>query len=501
MQHIFVLGDQLNLRVGPLSRADPSQTVVLMVESIAHGTARPYHKQKLALIYSAMRHFRLALEAAGFTVSYQACETWEQGIAAHLETYPNSILELMQPADFGIAGLLEGIVTAHGGRLEVVENELWLSSNADWQRFAKGKKQLRMEFFYRQMRQQTGWLMDNGEPIGGQYNFDADNRQPPPKDHVFPPKLEFLPDELTRQTMAWVSERFPDHFGTLQTFNWAVTREDALTALEHFMTHRLENFGPYEDAMLSGESQLYHSLLSPAINLGLLTAIEVCEAALKHSSRVPLPSLEGFLRQILGWREFMHHVYNAKMPALRSSNGLEHFAALPDLYWTGQTDMNCLHHAVTRLLESGHTHHIQRLMVLGNFALLLGVEPQQLNEWFLFGYVDAYDWVVTPNVIGMSQFADLGGFTSKPYIAGGAYIDRMSDYCAGCKYDPKRSSGANACPFTTLYWDFIQRHTSRFNGHPRMGMAVNAWKKRSETDKSAILERAGEIKAQLEPRD
>ena len=472
-----------------------------MVESVAHGAQRPYHKQKLALVYSAMRHFKLALEATGFTVSYQACETWAEGIGAHLKTYPGATITLMQPADWGIADQLEGIVTAHGGQLEVVDNELWLSTDADWQRFTKGKKQLRMEFFYRQMRQQTGWLMDAGEPIGGQFNFDADNRQPPPKDHRFPPKLKFAPDQLTRWTLAWVSERFPDHFGSLEGFNWPVTREDALTALEHFMTYRLENFGPYEDAMLSCEPQLYHSLLSPAINLGLLSAREVCEAALECSDRVPLSSLEGFLRQILGWREFMHHVYNAKMPGLRSSNGLQHFAALPELYWTGETDMNCLHHAVTQLLESGHTHHIQRLMVLGNFALLLGVEPQQLNEWFLFGYVDAFDWVVTPNVIGMSQFADLGSFTSKPYIAGGAYIDRMSDYCAGCQYDPKRSSGANACPFTTLYWDFIDRHAERFRGHPRMGMAVNAWKKRDQTDKTAILERAWEIKAKLEPRD
>ena len=231
------------MQVGPLSRANPAQTVVLMVESVAHGAQRPYHKQKLALIYSAMRHFRLALEAGGFTVSYQACETWAEGIAAHLKTYPNAPLELMQPADFGVAAHLGEIVTAHGGRLEVVENELWLSSDADWQRFSKGKKQLRMEFFYRQMRQQTGWLMIAGEPIGGQFNFDSENRQPPPKDHAFPPKLEFLPDQLTRQTIDWVMERFPDHFGTLEAFNWPVTREDALTVLEHFLVHRLDDFG------------------------------------------------------------------------------------------------------------------------------------------------------------------------------------------------------------------------------------------------------------------
>jgi deoxyribodipyrimidine photolyase-related protein len=505
VQHIFVLGDQLTTQVGPLSRADPAKTVVLMVESLARGRQLPYHKQKLGLLYSAMRHFRLELEARGFTVDYRRCEGWEDGIRAHLGAYPGVTLTVMQPADWGVDRVLSKLVTNHGGELRVVRNELWLSTEDDWARYAKGKKQLRMEFFYRAMREQTGWLMDDTDPVGGQWNFDADNREPPPKHHAFPPKLAFTPDALTLETLRWVSESFPDHFGSLEGFNWPVTRDDGLRALSHFLEHRLSGFGPYEDAMLTAESQLYHSLLSPAINLGLLTAREVCEAALEYAERsagsgnaVPLQSIEGFLRQILGWREFMRHVYRTKMPEFRTENRLSHHARLPELYWTGETDMNCLHHSISQLLSSGHTHHIQRLMVLGNFALLMGAEPQQVNEWFLLSYVDAYDWVVTPNVIGMSQYADLGSFTSKPYAAGGAYINRMSDYCAGCRYDPKRSSGDNACPFTTLYWDFVDRHTERFAQNPRMSMIVSAWKKRDPADKAAILERAAVVKRNLE---
>jgi deoxyribodipyrimidine photolyase-related protein len=473
--------------------------VVLIVESLARGRALPYHKQKLVLIYSAMRHFARELEGRGFNVCYRQAEDWASGIRAHLTEFPSATLEIMEPADHGVLEGLQAAVLEAGGRLEVVENELWLTSKSDWARFAKGRKQLRMERFYRQMRLQTGWLMDGDEPIGGQFNFDADNRQPPPRNHTFPPKLEFAPDALTQDTIAFVEANFPDAFGTLEGFNWPVTRAQALQVLEHFLKHRLAGFGPYEDAMLADERQLYHSLISPALNLGLLTACEVCEAALERSSDVPLSSLEGFIRQILGWREFMHHVYRTMMPELREQNRLEHHARLPNLYWTGETDMRCLRCSVTQLLETGHTHHIQRLMVLGNFALLLGVVPQEINAWFLTCYVDAYDWVVTPNVVGMSQHAALDAFTTKPYIAGGAYINRMSDYCRSCRYNPKLSGGEDACPFTTLYWDFIHRHAGRFQKNPRMAVIVSGWLKRDAESRSAVLERAAAVKRSLEP--
>jgi deoxyribodipyrimidine photolyase-related protein len=502
MNHVYVLGDQLNLQVGPLSKLTPSETVVLMVESLERGRSKPFHKQKLALVYSAMRHFKLELERAGFLVDYQSCTNWIAGIRAHLERFPGATLSVMQPADHGVDAQLRHMIETHGGRLEVVENELWLSSEADFDAFAKGKKSLRMEFFYRKMREKTGWLMDADGPLGGVWNLDSENRETPPAGHRFPEQLEFETDTITLETLAWVEAHFPENFGSLEKFNWPVTRDQALLALEHFLEHRLALFGPFEDAMVEGERQLYHSLISPALNLGLLTPPEVCERALEYAgdpnNKVPLSSVEGFIRQILGWREFMRHVYRSKMPAFREENRLGHTASLPGFYWNGKTTMRCLEQSVTQVLETGHTHHIQRLMVLGNFALIAGVRPQLINDWFLFAYVDAFDWVVSPNVIGMSQYADLGSFTSKPYASGGAYISRMSNHCRACRYNPKKSVGEDACPFSSLYWDFLDRHAATFAKNQRMSMILAAWKKRDPEDKQAILERASEVKSLLE---
>ena len=498
MQHILILGDQLNLEMLGQSYDTP----ILMLESTARGRSLGYHKQKLVLVYAAMRHFKTALVQQGFTVYYRSCDAFEDGLKAHLEEFPGITLELRQPSDYGIQERFLEVVTELGGKLEIMENPLWLSTNTDFDAWAKGKKELRMEFFYREMRKKTAWLMDGAQPLGGTWNFDADNRQTPKQDHVFPPKLEFEPDSITLEVLTWVEKTFPSHPGSLAKFNWAVTRDQALRALNHFLEFRLKNFGPFEDAMLEGEHQLYHSLLSPAINIGLLSAKEVCEQALEfaanQTNNVPLQSIEGFIRQILGWREFMHHVYRRQMPGLRLENQLKATKAMPDFYWTGKTNMRCVSSAVTQLLETGHTHHIQRLMVLGNFALLAGIDPQALNDWFLSLYVDAFDWVVTPNVIGMSQYANAGGFTSKPYVSGGAYISRMSNHCKSCQFNPKLTTGENACPFSSLYWDFLDRHSEKFKTNPRMSIPVSAWKKRDELDRKAILERSQEVLSLLE---
>jgi deoxyribodipyrimidine photolyase-related protein len=502
MNHVFVLGDQLNMRVGPLATLEPNETVVLMIESLERSRTVNYHKQKLALVLSAMRHFRLDLERAGFTVAYRQCDSFSEGIRLHLEQYPGAKLKLSQPADWGMDNTIRRLIEANGGTLELVENELWLSSDHDFDAWAKGKKGLRMEFFYRTMREKTGWLMDGSGPLGGVWNLDAENREVPPAGHRFPEKLLFEKDAITHQTLAFVETTFPEHFGTLEKFNWPVTRDQALLALEHFLEHRLALFGPFEDALVEGENQLYHSFVSPAMNIGLLTAREVCDRALEFAAdpknKIPLSSIEGFIRQILGWREFMHHIYRTKMPAFRSENRLEQTAKLPDFYWTGKTKMRCLEQSVTQVLETGHSHHIQRLMVLGNFALIAGVRPQEINGWFLLAYVDAFDWVVSPNVLGMSQYADLGSFTSKPYASGGAYISRMSNHCQGCKFNPKKSVGDDACPFSSLYWDFLDRHVERFAKNQRMSMILAGWKKRSLEDKQAVLERAIEVKRLLE---
>ena len=498
MRHILILGDQLNLEV--VEHFENAQ--VLMLESTALGQRLGYHKQKLLLVYAAMRHFKLALERRGLVVHYRSCDALKDGLRAHLEQFPGITLELIQPADFGVGEMLSEVVMRLGGKLEIIPNPLWLSTENDFDGWARGKKELRMEFFYRQMRKRTGWLMDGVQPLGDTWNFDADNRQTPERGHVFPPKLEFQPDAITLETLNWVEKTFPNHPGSLGHFNWAVTRDQALQALDHFLEHRLANFGPFEDAMLEGEHQLYHSLLSPALNIGLLSAKEVCETALEFaampSNNVPLQSIEGFIRQILGWREFMHHVYRRQMPGLRLENQLQATRVLPDFYWTGNTKMRCLSSAVSQLLETGHTHHIQRLMVLGNFALLAGIQPQAVNDWFLSMYVDAFDWVVTPNVLGMSQYANAGGFTSKPYVSGGAYISRMSNHCKSCQFNPKLTTGENACPFSSLYWDFLDRHGEKFKTNPRMSIPVSAWKKRDELDRKAILERSQEVLSLLE---
>jgi deoxyribodipyrimidine photolyase-related protein len=502
MNHVFVLGDQLNMRVGPLATLVPSETVVLMIESLERSRTVNYHKQKLALVISAMRHFRLALERAGFTVAYRQCESFAEGIRQHLEHFPGATLKLSRPADWGVDSTIRKLIEANGGTLELVQNELWISSDHDFDTWAKGKKGLRMEFFYRTMREKTAWLMDGSGPVGGVWNLDSENREVPPAGHRFPEKLVFEKDAITLETLEFVESSFPDHFGTLENFNWPVTREQALLALEHFLEHRLALFGPFEDALVEGENQLYHSFVSPAMNIGLLTAREVCERTLEFAAnpknKIPLSSIEGFIRQILGWREFMRHVYRTKMPEFRNENRLGHTAKLPDFYWTGKTKMRCLEQSVTQVLETGHSHHIQRLMVLGNFALIAGVRPQEINDWFLLAYVDAFDWVVSPNVLGMSQYADAGSFTSKPYASGGAYISRMSNHCQGCQFNPKKSVGEDACPFSSLYWDFLDRHSERFAKNQRMSMILAAWKKRSPDDKQAILERSSEVKRLLE---
>jgi deoxyribodipyrimidine photolyase-related protein len=507
--HVLVLGDQLTYQLGPLSTADPGSTVVVMIESQQRARKHSYHKQKLALLYSAMRHFAAEVSELGFTVCCYRTETFAEGIALHLHTYPHVSITVMEPSEYGVVeALLDGIVAA-GGQLQVVPNALWLSSDSDWRHYSQEKRQWRMEMFYRQMRRATGWMVDpsTGEPLGGQWNFDADNRKSVPPGHVFPAKLRFTPDHITTDTIDWVLTTFPDHFGDLShdTFCWPVNRHQALVALEHFLHHRLANFGPYEDAMVAGESQLYHSFLSPALNLGLLSAKEVCEAALAYAlddagnskNGVPLASIEGFIRQILGWREFIRHVYWALMPEFIHANALDNHNKLPDLYWTGNTSLFCLKTTIRQVIDTGHSHHIQRLMVLGNFALLAGVSPQAINNWFLLAYVDAFEWVVTPNVIGMSQFADFGTFTTKPYISGGAYINKMSNFCSQCQYNPKLTTGPNACPFSSLYWQFIHRYKEVFIKHPRLSMMIAAWDKRNPHDQAAILNRADEVLALL----
>jgi deoxyribodipyrimidine photolyase-related protein len=371
---------------------------------------------------------------------------------------------------------LQAVVEEAGLALQVCEDRHFFSSVREFAAHASGRKSLRLEYFYRELRRRHGVLLHEGQPVGGQWNFDADNRESfgARGPGMLPPRATFEPDALTREVIALVETRFAQHPGTLASFAWPVTRAQALQALQSFVEQRLPLFGRYEDAMWPGEPWLYHSQLSAALNLKLLTAREVVTAAEDafHAGQVPLESAEGFIRQILGWREYVRGIYWTQMPGYAERNALDASQDLPAWYWTGDTDMACLRDTLTQTLQHGYAHHIQRLMVTGLFALLLGVEPRRLHEWYLAVYVDAVEWAELPNTLGMSQYADGGVMASKPYVASGKYLQRMSNHCGGCRYDPARSTGAKACPFTTLYWDFLARHEARLRANPRMAMQL-----------------------------
>ena len=349
-----------------------------------------------------------------------------------------------------------------------------------------------MEYFYRAMRRKTGLLLDGDAPVGGQWNFDHDNRKVAKADLFIPQPLRFSPTEETQAVLELVSDRFADHFGDLEPFWFPITRKDAEAAAAHFLRIVLPHFGDYQDAMLRGQNFLYHSVLSPLINVGLLDPLDLCRRAESafRAGHAPLNSVEGFIRQIIGWREYMRGIYWLSGPNYLLSNALGATRALPAFYWTAETDMACMAAAIGQTREEAYAHHIQRLMVTGNFALLAGLDPHAVHEWYLAVYADAFEWVEAPNTIGMSQFADGGLVASKPYAASGAYINRMSDYCAGCRYDVKEKASATACPFNALYWDFIARHHDQFLRNPRMAQIVRTYEKMTPEFRNALRERA-----------
>lgn len=490
---LWITGAQLSLHINSLSVLSRADTVILMIESVERCRVAPYHKQKLVLVWSAMRHFAEELRRRGYEVDYHAVQPdFEQALRAHLASHEPDRVQLMADAEWGASEALAEVARGLGAVVEVVPNNLFLSDADDFQRRAAGKKRLVLEPFYRRLREQTGLLMEAGEPVSGRWNYDAENRKPPPRDHVFPPIRSFPPDAITRDVIAEVTRHFPDHFGETELFAWPVTRRQAEQALEDFLDHRLPLFGAYEDAMLSGQPAMYHSLLSPALNLGLLDPLEVCRQVEERyrAGQVPLASAEGFIRQIIGWREFMYQVYRFAMPDYRHSNALEAIIPRPYFYWDGDTDMFCVACCVTDLIQRGHNHHIQRLMVTGNFALIAGLSPQEINDWYWFAFVDAYDWVVTPNVLGLSLYADGGLVASKPYAASASYLNRMSDYCAQCHYENGQALGKRACPFNSLYWDFLARHAEAFGRNPRMNLAMSQLRRRPAEELKALRKQA-----------
>jgi deoxyribodipyrimidine photolyase-related protein len=472
----FILGDQLTRGLSSLVDLDPAQDVVLMVEVAAEARHVPHHKQKIAFLLSAMRHFADALRAEGIDVDYVKLDdpanshsfTGEvtRAIARHkpqsvVVTEPGEwrVWQMMQDWDLGCA-------------VDIRADDRFFCSRADFAALTRARKTGRMEFFYREMRRRTGFLMNNDGPEGGQWNFDPENRKSLPRGLRPPARTRFAPDAITREVLTLVAGRFGAHFGDLEPFGWAVTREDALQALDHFITDCLPGFGDYQDAMKAGEDFLYHSLISPYLNCGLLTAREVCARAENafQAGDAPINAVEGFIRQILGWREFVRGVYWTEMPGYAQTNHLNATRDLPALYWTGQTPMRCMADCIGTTRRHAYAHHIQRLMVTGNFALLIGVAPAQIEEWYLAVYADAYEWVELPNVHGMVMHADGGRLGSKPYAASGAYIDRMPDYCKGCAFDPKVKLGPKACPFNYLYWNFLIENEAVLSPNPRMAL-------------------------------
>ncbi|WP_395700264.1 cryptochrome/photolyase family protein [Aquabacterium sp.] len=501
---VLVLGDQLDLDAAAFDGFDPAQDAVWMAEVDEESTHVWSSQPRIALFLAAMRHFAQALQAAGRPLHYRRLdEPGNRGsLAAELQhtlaaLQPQRVV-MTAPGDWRVWQSLKAVVAGAGLALEVCEDRHFFSTAREFASHAQGRKALRLEFFYRALRQRHGVLMHEGQPIGGRWNFDAENREAfgPEGPGALPPPARFAPDALTREVIALVETRFAQHPGSLASFAWPVTRAQALQALQLFIEQRLPLFGRYEDALWPGEPWLYHSQLSAALNLKLLSAREVVQAAeaAYHAGRVPLESAEGFIRQILGWREYVRGIYWTQMPGYADRNALQARQDLPAWYWTGETDMACLREVITQTLAHGYAHHIQRLMVSGLFALLLGVRPQQVHAWYLSVYVDAVEWVELPNTLGMSQYGDGGLMASKPYVATGKYIQRMGGPCAGCRYDPAQRSGERACPYTTLYWDFLMRHESLLAGNARMALQVKNLARLSTADRAAVAERAEAIR-------
>jgi deoxyribodipyrimidine photolyase-related protein len=488
MRHlVIVLGDQLDADATAWEGFDPAQDIACMAEAVEESTHVWSSQPRIAVFLAAMRHFAAGLRGRGVPLDYTALPdappTLREAFTAAIARHRPGRLVVTHPGEWRVLQMLRELSASTGVPLDVREDRHFLCSTADFAAHARGRKQLRMEFFYREQRRRHRVLMDGEEPAGGRWNFDPENRAAFGREGpgLLVPPLRFEPDAITREVIALVRERFADHPGRL----------------DDFVRNRLAAFGHWQDAMWTGEPFLHHALLSSALNLKLLdprTVLGAVEDAWRRGE-VPLASAEGFIRQILGWREYVRGIYWLRMPQYLDLNELAARQELPWFYWTGETDMNCLREAIGQTLALGYAHHIQRLMVTGLFALLLGVRPQAVHAWYLAVYVDAVEWVELPNTLGMSQYGDGGLLGSKPYVASGRYIDRMSNYCGGCRYDPAKRTGEDACPFTTLYWDFLARHGERLQGNQRMRMQLKNLQALEAGERRAIGERAARIRA------
>ncbi len=504
---VLVLGDQLDLEASGFDGFDLRTDAVWMAEVAGEATHVWSSRPRTVVFLAAMRHFALALQAANRPLHYTRLDALGNrgSLAAQLQADIQRLrpagLIMTAPGDWRVLQDIKAVADACGLPLEIREDRHFFVSVLEFAAHARGRKSLRMEYFYREQRKRHRVLMDpqnEDSPLGGQWNFDADNREAfgAAGPGAVPPRCGFEPDAVTREVIALVEERFAQHPGRLDSFAWPVTRAQALQSLHAFVQERLPLFGRYQDAMWPGDPWLYHAHLSAALNLKLLNPREVVAAAVAafDAGHAPLASVEGFVRQILGWREYVRGIYWTQMPGYLERNTLGADADLPDWYWTGATDMACLRDAIEQTLTHGYANHIQRLMVTGLYALMLGVSPKQVHAWYLAVYVDAVEWVELPNTLGMSQYADGGLMGSKPYVATGKYIDRMSPHCKGCRYDPAQRTGDSACPFTTLYWDFLMRHEAMLAKNPRMVLQVKNLARMDPVQRQDVVARAAAIR-------
>lgn len=499
----LVLGDQLSLSISSLSDCNQKTDVILLCEVRAETSYVKHHKKKIVFLFSAMRHFAAQLRKLKYRVEYIKLDDPENSgsfrgeIKKALNKYKLDSVVITHPGEYRVLQELKSLSLEI--EIEIKPDTRFLCTTEQFEDWSKQRKQLRMEYFYRFMRQHHRILMDDDQPCGGQWNFDSNNRKSPKADLDIPPPYSSPMNKITQEVISLIETKCGDHFGDIMPFHLAVTRKQALAALDLFIEQRLKNFGDYQDAMIENQPWMYHSHLSFYLNCGLLLPLECiqrAEAAYRND-KAPLNAVEGFIRQILGWREYVRGIYWLNMPDYAQQNFLDAQRSLPSFYWNAQTKMNCLRQCITETKQNAYAHHIQRLMVLGNFALLAGIHPEEVNQWYLIVYADAYEWVELPNVTGMILFADGGYLASKPYAAGGSYINKMSSYCKNCHYKIAEKTGEKACPFNYLYWHFLATHRDKFQSNPRMAMMYRTYDRMADEKKQAITQASEKFLMQL----
>jgi deoxyribodipyrimidine photolyase-related protein len=496
-----VFSDQLTRTLSAFQNTTKEDAFILMMEVAEEADQVWHHRKKLVFLFSAMRHFARELEGDGWTVRYVRLDdegnagTFSEEVRRAVEDIRPDRILVTEPGEWRVEEMIRDWRERFDCEIKLLRDHRFLSTRQEFADWAEGRKELRMENFYREMRKATGLLMEDGKPVSGQWNFDHDNRKPPKNGLDIPDRPRFEPDEITVNVMKMVEDRFPDRFGEIEPFNFAVTSADAEKALDHFISECLPMFGDYQDAMVTGEAFLYHSLLSAYINAGLLDPLKTCQAAeaVYAKGNAPINAVEGFIRQIIGWREFIRGIYWMKMPGYEDENFFDAKEDLPDFYWTGETKMRCISEVVRQTREYAYSHHIQRLMITGNFALLAGIAPKQVHEWYLAVYADAYEWVEMPNTIGMALFADGGLLASKPYAASANYINKMSDFCGNCSYAHNQNTGDSACPFNSLFWDFLDRNRDKLANNHRMGMMYRNLDRKDDKELAKLRERAENV--------